>query len=69
MVRNKDLCDHVLPHRVWAYLHFEVELGAIEHDHILECERCIQLFMLCLRSDNFGAVLKKFENPDERQTA
>ena len=63
---------HITPHHAWAYLHsdLESEFNKAEHDHILECERCLQLFILCLKSQTFGAVLKALgrEETGERQS-
>jgi len=50
--------DHVPPHRVWAYLYGDGEFRVQEHDHILECKPCLRLFILCLNSESFGAVLR-----------
>jgi hypothetical protein len=55
--------DHVPPHRVWAYLYGDGEFSVQEHDHILACELCLRLFILCLKSESFGAVLKAFAEP------
>ena len=51
--------DHIPPHRVWNYLKIEGEFADEEHDHILQCQDCLQLFILALNSDTFGAVLKQ----------
>ena len=58
---NSQNIRHVTPHHVWAYLHAApaTELSTAEHDHILECERCLLLFSLCLRSETFASVLKE----------
>jgi hypothetical protein len=51
---------HITAHHLWAYLHANpaTELSKAEHDHILHCDACSRLFMLCLKSDTFGSVLK-----------
>jgi hypothetical protein len=55
--------DHVTAHRMWAFIHEhpEEDLTAAEHQHILQCQACFDLFMLCLKSSTFGAVLKKIK--------
>ena len=60
MSNKNKLCEQIRPHHVWAYLHgdLDTELNATEHDHILDCEYCFQLFILCLKSNSFAAVLK-----------
>jgi hypothetical protein len=62
--------DHVAPHLVWTYLRANSELSKAEHDHIMECDQCLRLVMLCLKSETFGAVLKQLdEELDERRSA
>jgi hypothetical protein len=60
--------DHILPHHAGAYIHTGVEFSPAEHDHVLHCEDCLRLFILCLTSDSFGAVLKKLDS-DQRRSA
>jgi len=71
MGRNSSNSRHITPHHAWAYLytHTESEFSPAEHDHILECEQCLHLFMLCLKSETFGAVLKALGRSEERQSA
>jgi len=46
------------------------ELSTAEHDHIVECEPCLRVFILCLRSKTFGSVLKTLGRDfDERVSA
>jgi hypothetical protein len=61
--------DHITPHHAWNYLHADSEMSTAEHDHILECEACLRLFLLCLKSDSFGTVLKSLNLPEARRTA
>ena len=49
--------NHILPHRLWAYLHVDGELTDAERDHALECPQCRAVLKLCLKSDTFAAVL------------
>jgi hypothetical protein len=58
---NNPQTRHITPHHAWAHLRAEpvTELSTAEHDHILECERCLSLFILCLRSETFASVLKE----------
>ena len=63
---------HIAPHRAWTYLNGDpvTELSTAEHDHILVCEACLQLFILCLKSETFGSVLIKLgKDVDERRSA
>jgi len=64
--KQHKVCEQIRPHRVWAYLHgdLDTELSATEHDHILDCEFCFQLFILCLKSDSFAAVLKALRSAE-----
>ena len=59
VAKNKQPHDHIPPHRAWTYIHADSEFTMREHDHILECEQCLRLFILCLRTESFGAVLKE----------
>jgi hypothetical protein len=73
-MRRNDNPDtlHITPHRAWAYLYADptAELSAKEHDHISECEQCLRLFILCLKSKTFGSVLKALgEDLDDRRSA
>ena len=51
--------QHITPHRAWAYVQARGSDGfeQKERDHILRCERCLHLLLLCLESDSFGDVL------------
>jgi hypothetical protein len=69
MARSKIYGDHIWPHHAWAYLHDDVEFTTAEHDHILDCEQCLRLFIFCLTSETFGAVLKALDKSDERRAA
>jgi hypothetical protein len=63
---------HITPHHIWACLHADkmTELSTAEHDHIVECEPCLRVFILCLRSKTFGSVLKTLGRDfDERVSA
>ena len=65
---------HITPHHAWAYLHSDVhsDLSTEDHDHIVECEQCLRLFILCLNSETFAAVLKalmKDSDYSERRSA
>jgi hypothetical protein len=59
MVRSFRSNAHVLPHRVWNYVQAEGELADEEHNHILQCQRCLHVFILSLQCDTFGSVLKR----------
>jgi hypothetical protein len=70
--RNNPTRQHINPHHAWAYLHFDPvsDLSTAEHDHIVGCEQCLRLFILCLKSDTFGAVLKALAaDTHERKSA
>ena len=58
--RNNPDAPHLTPHHVWAYLHAESanDLTTAEYDHIRKCEPCFRLYILCLKSETFGSVLK-----------
>jgi hypothetical protein len=73
-MRRNDNPDirHITPHRAWAYLYADptAELSTKEHDHISECEQCLRLFILCLKSKTFGSVLKALgKDLDDRRSA
>jgi hypothetical protein len=61
--------DHVTPHRAWGYFHVHGELSPVERDHVLQCESCLRLFQLCLKSPNFAQVLKQFSRSGGRRAA
>jgi hypothetical protein len=71
MARRPDAGDHIHPHRVWNYVKFGGEFASEEHDHILQCEQCLHLFILSFKSDTFGALLKQlgYDDRDELRTA
>jgi len=58
--------DHVHPHRAWTHLHENSDLTMAEHSHILRCEQCLRLFLLCLNSHSFGVVLKELEGASDQ---
>ena len=66
---KKSEIGHIPPHHAWNYLYGDAELNAEEHDHALECERCLRLFVLCIQSDSFGALLKELEGAPEAKSA
>jgi hypothetical protein len=51
--------DHISPHRAWKSLKIDGEFKPDEHEHILRCVQCLRLFVLCMESETFGAVLKQ----------
>jgi hypothetical protein len=53
---------HIAPHRAWTALKEAVEFSSLERDHILQCVQCLRLFVGCLHSKTFGAVLKDLED-------
>jgi hypothetical protein len=53
---------HISPHRAWKSLKIDGELNSDERDHILQCAQCLRLFVLCLESETFGAVLKQVDD-------
>jgi hypothetical protein len=62
--------DHVSPHRIWAHLYCDGELNTKEYDHLVACERCLSMFVLCLKSETFGAFLKRLrDSVEERRSA
>jgi hypothetical protein len=63
---------HITPHHAWAHLRADpvTELSTADHDHVVECEQCLRLFILCLKSKTFGSVLKALGNDlEERRSA
>jgi len=67
MVNN---LSHITPQRAWAYLHLEEEMSKPEHDHVVQCERCLQLFYVCVKSEQLDTVLKEFaQDSSERRSA
>jgi len=49
---------HIIPHHVWNFLYGNGDINQEEHDHILDCDSCFELLLLCLKSDTFGTVLR-----------
>ena len=69
---NSSTTCHVAPHRAWTYLNGDptTELNTAEHDHIVQCEPCLRLFILCLKSTTFGSVLTALDKDvDDRRSA
>jgi hypothetical protein len=69
---NNPKTRHITPHHAWAHLHADpvTELSTGEHDHIVECEQCLRLLILCLRSETFASGLKALGNDlEERRSA
>jgi len=58
--RNNLYIRHIAPRDAWAFLHSDadLEITPAEHEHILECEQCLRVFMLWPKSETFGAILK-----------
>jgi hypothetical protein len=54
--------DPIPPHRAWLSVQGKGELDGEEHGHILRCVHCLRLFLLCLESETFGAVLKELDD-------
>src|SRR5262245_21205917 len=62
--------QHIPPHRAWTHSHAHAQtFSRSEHVHILECERCLRVFLLCLKSESFGSVLRELGEPDELRSA
>ena len=41
-----------------------------EHDHVVQCEHCLQLFYVCVKSKQLDTVLKEFaQGSGERRSA
>ena len=60
--------QHILPNRVWAFIHSEGDLSDEEQVHLNACDRCLEIFKYCVLSDDFDQVLKRFKD-DRRQSA
>jgi len=58
--RNSPYIRHITPRDAWAFLHSDadLEITPAEHEHILECEQCLRVFMLWPKSETLGAILK-----------
>ena len=67
MVNN---LNHITPQRAWAYLQLEEEMSKPEHDHVVQCGRCLQLFYVGVKSEQLDTVLKEFaQDSGERRSA
>jgi hypothetical protein len=55
---ERPLFDFEAKPRAWVYVYNATELSLEEHNHILRCAHCLYVFTLCLKSENFGALLK-----------
>jgi hypothetical protein len=58
---------HIPSHRLWVYVRFQTELTLSEETHISECQQCLQVVQLCLRSPTFGKVLRELKRPEGEQ--
>ena len=57
--------DHIPPNLVWSYLHHDGELPEDDRTHILDCNECIEMFIICLQSNSFISALMSFRYPPQ----
>jgi hypothetical protein len=55
--------DHIPPNLVWSFLHHDGELPEDDRNRILECNECIEMFVICLKSDSFISALMSLRHP------
>jgi len=70
MVNSGDIPGdkHPPPHRVWTHLHAEPKFDIEEENHVTECRFCMRIYMLCLNSSTFGAVLRVLREDNQQTT-
>jgi hypothetical protein len=59
--------DHVPLHRLWTFATLQGDLNLSEHAHILDCEECRDALRVCLKAENFGAVLRELKRDGESE--
>ena len=62
-----DWRKHVLFHVVWSFLFREGELSKYDCEHILDCNNCLETFIICLKSNSFGSALMSLRFSEEEQ--
>ena len=53
------------PHVVWSYLYRDGDLSEYDRDHILDCDECLEMFIICVKSTSFGSALMSLRFPPE----
>ena len=55
--------EHIDPQIAWVCIRGGGgPFSPAERDHILDCERCLNLLTLCAKSETFTAALKQYGN-------
>ena len=62
---NYEWRKHVPPHVVWSFLYSDGELSEHDREHILDCDECLEVFIICLKSNTFGTALMSLRAPPE----
>ena len=60
---TQDWRRHVPPHVVWSFLYGDGQLLELDREHILDCNECLEMFIVCLKSQSFGSVLLSLRHP------
>ena len=60
-----ELMEHVPPPLVWSHLYRDGGLSAHDRKHILECEECIEMFVICMKSENFAEAMVSLRYPPQ----
>ena len=60
---------HISLHRLWAFTKVQGDLAAQDFAHIIDCSKCRTALLVCLKAENFGAVLKELKKGTDEALA
>ena len=56
--------DHIPLHRLWMFSTLQADMVMPDHAHLLDCDECRTGLRICLKAENFAAVLKQLRPAD-----
>ena len=56
--------EHIPLHRLWMFSTLQADMVMPDHAHLLDCEECRTGLRICLKAENFAAVLKQLRPAD-----
>jgi hypothetical protein len=52
------MIHHIPPHVIWMHIYEGREMNQSDQAHVVECSRCLETFIVCLKSESFASVLE-----------
>ena len=52
---------HVSLHRLWAFTKLQADLAEPDFTHLIDCHACRTALLICLKAENFAAVLMELK--------